>query len=127
MLAAELVMLASGTATLEAMLLKRPMVVTYRMSNISFQIFKFFTVVKHIALPNFFDDTHPVPEFIQDDASKENLGRAMLELLNDEDKRHVMIQNFQKYHEALKKNASEQAMHAVLALINEKQNHAATV
>jgi len=129
MLSSELVMLASGTATLEAMLLKRPMVVTYKMSWISFQIFKFFTVVKHVALPNHFDDTHPVPEYIQDDATKESLGEAMLELLNNQEKRHVMIDNFQKYHESLKKNASLQATNAVLELIEEKSNekNAATV
>ncbi len=125
MLASDVVMLASGTATLEAMLLKRPMIVTYRMSKLSFQIFKFFTVVEYIALPNFFDDSHPVPEFIQDNATQENLGEALLELLNNPQKREAMIQNFQKYHESLKHNASQQATNAVMNLIEEK--NAATV
>jgi len=125
MLAADVVMLASGTATLEAMLLKRPMIVTYRMSKLSFQIFKFFTVVKYVALPNFFDDSHPVPEFIQDNATQEKLGEALLELLNNPQKRQAMVQNFQKYHESLKQNASQQATNAVMNLIEEK--NAATV
>jgi len=120
MLASELVLLCSGTATLEAMLLKRPMIITFRTSRISYWIFKALTVVKHIGLPNFFDDSHPVPEFIQDEATAENVGEAMLEYLNNEEKRSDMIRNFQTYHESLKKNASQQAAQTVLQLIEEK-------
>ena len=118
MQASDLILLASGTATLEAMLLNRPMVVTYKVSSLSYWIMKRLSNVKHVSLPNFFSEAKPVPEFLQDDATKEKIGDAMMHLLNDESARQKMCENFHENHVALKKNASEQAADAILALIS---------
>ena len=119
--AADVVLLASGTATLEAMLLNRPMVVTYKVSKMSYRIMKLLSNVNYVALPNFFGETHPVPEFLQDDATGKNLGNALLHLLRDENARNVMCETFRENHKQLKKNASHQAAEAIFSLIKSKQ------
>ncbi len=117
MQAADIVILASGTATLEAMLLNRPMIVTYKVSAISYQIMKMLSNVKYVALPNFFDDTQPVPEYLQDDATVEKIGNALINLLNDKTAQNDMCKTFKKNHIQLKRNASEQAANAIYTLL----------
>jgi len=118
MQAADIVVLASGTATLEAMLLKRPMIVTYKVSRISYRVMKMLSNVDHVALPNFFGNTRPVPELLQDDATPENLGNTLLHLLDDKALRDEMCRTFRQNHIQLQKNASQQAADAVLALVS---------
>jgi len=117
MQAADVILLASGTATLEAMLLNRPMVVTYKVSKLSYIIMKLLSNVEFVALPNFFGKTQPVPEFLQSKATKENLGKALLQLLDDKDMRDTMCETFKSNHLQLKRNASQQAADAVFSLI----------
>ncbi len=121
MQAADVVLLASGTATLEAMLLNRPMVVTYKVSKISYRIMKILSSVEHVALPNFFGSTQPVPEFLQDDATPENLGSALLQLLDNESARNEMCRTFRENHIQLQKNASQQAAEAIFSLISARK------
>lgn len=85
MTAADIVLLASGTATLEAMLLKKPMVVAYKMSRLSYWMAKLLIKVDYIALPNLLAKKLLVPEFIQKKANVENLSQALFYYLNNPD------------------------------------------
>lgn len=81
MAASDLVMLASGTATLEAMLLERPMVVVYQLNQLTYQIAKRLVKVPYVALPNILADAPIVPELIQEQASGDNICRTVMRLL----------------------------------------------
>lgn len=81
MAASDIIMLASGTATLEAMLLERPMVVIYQLNQMTYQIVKRLVKVSHVALPNILAGTSIVPELIQQQASGENICRTVTKLL----------------------------------------------
>ena len=81
MAASDIVMLASGTATLEAMLLERPMVVVYQLNQMTYQIAKRLVKVPYVALPNILAGTAIVPELIQEQASGDNICRTVMRLL----------------------------------------------
>ncbi|WP_227681389.1 lipid-A-disaccharide synthase [Psychrobacter sp. SCQQ22] len=81
MAASDVVMLASGTATLEAMLLERPMVVVYQLNKLTYQIAKRLVKVPYVALPNILAGTAIVPELIQEQASGDNICRTLMRLL----------------------------------------------
>ncbi|MDN5565861.1 MAG: lipid-A-disaccharide synthase [Psychrobacter sp.] len=81
MAASDIVLLASGTATLEAMLLERPMVVVYQLNNMTYQIVKRLVKVSYVALPNILANQAIVPELIQEQASGENICRTIMQLL----------------------------------------------
>ena len=117
MAAADVVLLASGTATLEAMLLKKPMVVGYRLSNLSFRIVSRMMKSPYIALPNLLAQKPLVPELIQDAATPQALVNAVLERLENSDERERLTKAFSEIHETLRQNADEQAASAIAALI----------
>ncbi|TGN39813.1 lipid-A-disaccharide synthase [Marinobacter confluentis] len=117
MAAADVVLLASGTATLEAMLLKKPMVVGYRLSNLSFKIVSRMVKSPYIALPNLLARQPLVPELIQDDATPEALGEAVLERLENTGERQRLTEAFSEIHNSLRQNADEQAASAIANLI----------
>ncbi|MDX2374173.1 lipid-A-disaccharide synthase [Psychrobacter sp. PP-21] len=81
MAASDIVMLASGTATLEAMLLERPMVVVYQLNKLTYQIAKRLVKVPYVALPNILANAPIVPELIQEQASGDNICRTVMRLL----------------------------------------------
>ena len=81
MAASDVVMLASGTATLEAMLLERPMVVVYQLNQMTYQIAKRLVKVPYVALPNILANTAIVPELIQEQASGDNICRTVMRLM----------------------------------------------
>lgn len=118
MQAADVLLLASGTAALEAMLYKKPMIVTHKVSKITYRIMKHFAAVTKVSLPNHFDEENPVPEYLQDDATAEKIGPALLTLLRDKNQQQAMCQNFLTYHQQLKLNASEQAANEILNMLN---------
>lgn len=117
MQSADILLLASGTAALEAMLFKKPMIVTYKVSPLSYWLIKKLASVEKVSLPNHFDEEDPVPEYLQDDAVVEKLGPALLELLRNKDKQDAICRNFLKYHQQLKLNASEQAANEILKML----------
>jgi lipid-A-disaccharide synthase len=117
MAAADVVLLASGTATLEAMLLKKPMVVGYRLSNLSFKIVSRMVKSPYIALPNLLAKQPLVPEFIQDEATPQALGEAVLERLENTEERERLTTAFTEIHNSLRHNADEQAASAIATLI----------
>lgn len=117
MAAANVVLLASGTATLEAMLLKKPMVVAYRMSTLSYLMAKLLIRVDYISLPNLLAQQSLVPEFIQERATVANLANALSSYLNNPQLVSKLEKNFLVLHEQLRCNASEQAVNAILKLL----------
>lgn len=125
MAASDAVMLASGTATLEAMLLKKPMVVGYRLSDFSYRILSRMVQISHIALPNLLAGRELVPELLQDAATPEALGVAVLAQLEDLSKRKELIDAFSELHLTLRQNADEQAANAIAALLAGADNNKA--
>ena len=117
MIASNAVLMASGTAALEGMLLKRPMVVAYKLSPISFFILSRMVKVDHVSLPNLLAEREVVPEFLQDDASIENIGNALLAQLDENDEQVDRLQLFEDQHQALRKDASVCAAEAILKLL----------
>lgn len=117
MAAADVVALASGTATLEAMLLKRPMVVAYRVAPATAWLARRLVRVSHFALPNLLAGQELVPEFIQEAATVENLGPAVLRWLDEPLARERLTAEFDALHRELRCDASRQAADAVVELL----------
>ncbi len=115
--AADVVLMASGTATLEAMLLKRPMVVAYRMANITYWLAKLLVHTPYFSLPNLLAKTHLVAEFIQNQVITENLGPAVLECLNNPKQVEILQNSFTELHYNLRQSANKEAAQAILSLI----------
>ena len=121
MIAAEATLLASGTAALEAMLCKSPMVVGYRMKPFTYFLAKRLVKTKYVSLPNLLADEMLVPELIQEDCNPTNLAEK-LSLYLSEDKsavqnRHVLLQRFAELHQMIQCNADQQAAQAVIDLL----------
>ena len=121
MITAEATLLASGTAALEAMLCKSPMVVGYRMKPFTYFLAKRLVKTKYVSLPNLLADEMLVPELIQEDCNPTNLAEK-LSLYLSEDKsavqnRHVLLQRFAELHQMIQCNADQQAAQAVIDLL----------
>jgi lipid-A-disaccharide synthase len=115
--AADIVIVASGTATLEAALLKKPMVITYRMSKLSWQILKRMRLQPYVGLPNVLAEKFVVPELLQDESTPEKLAEATIKLLSDADNIAEIKAEFTKIHHSLKQNTAEKAANAILAYL----------
>jgi lipid-A-disaccharide synthase len=116
MAAADVVLLASGTAALEAMLLKRPMVVAYRLAALTYWLVKRMIKVDKVSLPNLLAGEHLVPELIQHDATPEKLGAAVLNYLENPQASAAVNARFDAIHRDLRRNASSEAADAILQL-----------
>ena len=117
MTAADAVLMTSGTTTLEAMLLKKPMVVAYRMGKWSFALARHLVKIDNISLPNLLADEALVPERLQDDVRADVLGPLVLEQLDDAALRERLTQRFLQIHQGLRRNASTRAASALLDAI----------
>jgi len=117
MKAADLVVLASGTATLEAMLLKRPMIICYRLAPLTWMLARRLVKVKHVGLPNLLAGESLVPELLQDKATVAELSAAIEKLLSDTEQRQYLLSRFADIHRQIRRDASAQAATAVLDLI----------
>lgn len=114
MLASELVVMASGTTTLEAMLLKKPMVIAYQMSAVSFAIISRLVKIPFVGLPNLLAGKKLVPEFIQKDATANNISGSALEFLTQTEKTNALQVSFLNLHTELRKNANENAVNIII-------------
>lgn len=114
MIAADGVLVASGTATLEAALLKRPMVITYKMSGLTFWLMKRKKLQPYVGLPNVLAGKFVVPEILQDDATPENLAQALLELMGDKKAMEELEAQFTAMHLQLKQDTAQKAAQALL-------------
>lgn len=115
--AADVVIVASGTATLEAALLKRPMVITYKMPWLSWQILKRMNYLPYVGLPNVLAGRFVVPELLQQDATPEKLAEATLKLISDKALAQDIQQEFTRIHESLRQNTEEKAAQVVLSFL----------
>jgi lipid-A-disaccharide synthase len=115
--AADLVIVASGTATLEAALLKKPMIITYKMSGLSWQILKRMRLQPYVGLPNILAERFVVPELLQNDATPENISQTAIALLNDKNQLSDIKSEFTRIHHLLQQNTAEKAANVVLGFV----------
>jgi lipid-A-disaccharide synthase len=115
--AADAVIVASGTATLEAALIKRPMVITYRMPALSWQLLKRMNYLPYVGLPNILAERFVVPELLQHDATPEKLSEATLRLIEDKSLMADIREEFTRMHHTLRQNTEEKAADAILAYL----------
>ncbi|WP_085596147.1 lipid-A-disaccharide synthase [Pseudomonas sp. R26(2017)] len=116
--ACDAVLIASGTATLEALLYKRPMVVAYRLAPLTFWILKRMVKSPYISLPNLLAQRLLVPELLQDAATAEALAKTLSPLIEGGEEQ---TSGFDQIHRTLRRDASNQAAQAVLELIGKAQ------
>jgi lipid-A-disaccharide synthase len=114
MAAADVVLLASGTAALEALLLKRPMVVCYRVARLTAALVRPLMAVEHFSMPNHLAGRGLVPELIQEDAVPERMVPAVLRYLDDPEAAREVTRAADAIHRRLRRDASERAAEAVL-------------
>lgn len=117
MQASDAVLMASGTTSLEAMLLKKPMVIAYKMAPLSYAIISRLMKVPFVGLPNLLAERLLVPELLQDAATPQALADALLRQLQDPTLRDELAAAFTELHQQIKLDASERAADAVMALI----------
>lgn len=115
--ACDAVLIASGTATLEAMLYKRPMVVAYRLAPLTYWILKRMVKSPYVSLPNLLAQRMLVPELLQDAATSEALAQTLAPLLANGAQQ---TDSFDQIHRTLRRDASNQAADAVLALLKDR-------
>ncbi len=115
--AADIIMLASGTATLEAMLYKKPMIVAYKLSWLTYTIVKFLAKIPYASLPNILAGKKIVPEYLQYDCTAEHLSSELNDMLNSKEKISEMKNEFGVLSKKLRKGADQQAAKAVIELI----------
>ena len=118
MAAADFVVLASGTATLEAMLLRKPMAVFYRLAPLTHLIASRIVDVPHVALPNLLAGKRLVPEAIQGEVTEAAVESQILNYFSDPDAFEGVLRQFDNLHHELRKGASEAASAAITELLN---------
>ncbi|MBX3678997.1 lipid-A-disaccharide synthase [Cognatazoarcus halotolerans] len=117
MTAADAVLVASGTASLEAALLKRPMVISYRMGKWQYRLMKRMAYLPWVGLPNILCRESVVPELLQDDATPEKLAEALESWLDDTDRRRALEERFMALHLELRQGTAEKAAAAILPYV----------
>ena len=118
--AADAVLMASGTTTLEAMLLKRPMVVAYKMAWLSFAIISRLVKSPFFSLPNLLAGKELVSEVLQKQVSPERLGSELLSFFQNPEKTRQLKNEFVQLHESIRCDASKKAATAIAELIEQK-------
>ncbi len=122
MMAADVVLLASGTAVLEAALLGKPAVAAYRVARLTAALVRAFRLIKlkQFTLPNLLTDTPLVPEFLQEDAEPRAIAATVSEFLNDPERRRFVSSEFAKLKAKLALDADQRAAEAVIDLANKQ-------
>jgi lipid-A-disaccharide synthase len=123
--AADLALVASGTATLETALSKTPMVIAYRQSALSWAIMRHMSYLPYIGMPNILAGEKLVPELLQDEANPAALAAALLALLRDAAARKRQVERFRDFHVMLRQNTAEKAADAVLEMIDDSRKRRA--
>jgi lipid-A-disaccharide synthase len=114
MIAADAVLVASGTATLEAALLKRPMVITYKVPELTWRLARRKLYLPYVGLPNVLAGKFVVPELLQHDATPENLSQALLNTVSNRQTVARLEKLFGDMHTLLRRNTAECAARALL-------------
>ncbi len=116
--AADVSLVASGTATLEAALIKRPMVITYKIAHLSHWIGKRLVYLPYVGLPNVLAGRFVVPEILQDEATPERLAEALVKQYEDKENAEAVAAAFTEIHLQLRQNTAEKAANAVIECLN---------
>lgn len=111
--ASEVVLIASGTATLEAALWKKPMVISYTVPWLTGQIMKRQGYLPYVGLPNILCKEFVVPELLQNDAAPDNLAKAILAWVNNPERVRTLIERFNDLHLQLKRPTALLAVQAI--------------
>jgi lipid-A-disaccharide synthase len=115
--AADLALVASGTATLETALFKTPMVIAYRQSAITWALMRSMLYLPYVGMPNILAGERLVPELLQDEATPAALAAALLALLRDSAAQRRQVERFHDFHHLLRQNTAEKAADAVLGML----------
>ncbi len=116
--AADVSLVASGTATLEAALIKRPMVITYKIARMSYWLMKRMAYQPYVGLPNVLAGRYVVPEILQDEARPEKLAETLIQLYEDKENAEAVEEAFTDMHWQLRQNTAEKAANAVIACLS---------
>lgn len=116
--AADVALVASGTATLEAVLFKTPMVITYRQSPLTWALMRRMLYLPYVGLPNILAGEPLVPEFLQGRAIPGRLAEALLALLHDAAVQRRQVDKFREIHVTLRQNTAQKAADAVLRVLD---------
>ena len=119
LIAADVVLVASGTASLEAALCKRPMVVVYRLGALTAFLLRRLNLVKskYFAQPNLLADRRVVGEYFQEQIVPESIGAELLMWLDDAERRGALEREFSRIHADLRRDAGARAAQAILGLL----------
>jgi lipid-A-disaccharide synthase len=125
LIAADAVLVASGTATLETLLIRRPMVAAYRFNALTAFLLRGMGLVKvtHFSQPNLLTGKSLVPEFLQEAVNGADLGRALLQQLDDAPGRVRLEAEFLKVHQQLRVGAADRAAQCILDLLRERGSY----
>ena len=116
--AADVSLVASGTATLEAALIKRPMVITYKVAPFNYWLGKRLVYLPYVGLPNVLAGRFVVPEILQDEATPEALADALFKLYGDKENAAEVAAAFTDIHLQLRRNTAEKAAEAVISCLD---------
>lgn len=118
--ASDAVLVASGTATLETALYRKPMVITYKMANASWKLMSRMRYQPFVGLPNIIAGEFIVPELLQEDATPENLAQALLNILFDPAIRERLPERLAQIHRTLRQDTANRAAEAVLPWLSQR-------
>jgi lipid-A-disaccharide synthase len=118
--AADLALVASGTATLETALFKTPMVIAYRQSPITWRLMRSMLYLPYVGMPNILAGERLVPELLQDDATPAALAAALVALWRDKPARERQVARFHEFHHLLRQNTADKAADAVLGVLEKR-------
>ena len=120
--AADVVLTASGTATLEGLLSKRPMVVGYKLTGATYLLARWLRLVKveHVAMANLLADERLAPELIQSACEPDQLVPAVQRFLDDASLRERIVARYREIHEDLRTDTNREAAAAVVRLLEER-------
>jgi lipid-A-disaccharide synthase len=124
MAAADAVLVASGTASLEVALFKKPMVIAYKMMQASWQIVRHMAYQPWVGLPNILAQEFVVPELLQNAATPQALADALWKQLDDGGHREILRRRFTEMHHALLRNTAHESAQAVMTLIGQSAGRA---
>jgi len=118
--AADMALVASGTATLETALFKTPMVIAYRQSPVTWALMRSMLYLPYVGMPNILAGERLVPELLQDEANPAALAAALLALWRDEAARKRQVGRFHEFHHLLRQNTAQKAADAVLEVLENR-------
>jgi lipid-A-disaccharide synthase len=118
--AADMALVASGTATLETALFKTPMVIAYRQSAVSWRMMRSMLYLPYVGMPNILAGERLVPELLQDEATPAALAAALVALWRDKPARDRQVTRFHEFHHLLRQNTADKAAEAVLGVLEKR-------